>query len=45
MPIVFNYSFAGVMKSIQAFVKWSDKPEKVSGVIIILVSFCFLGLG
>jgi len=42
VPIVLAGTFAGALKSIRSFGKWSDKLEKASGVIIILVGFYFL---
>ena len=45
VPIVLAGTFAGAMKSILAFGKWSDKLEKASGVIIILVGFYFIWIG
>ena len=45
VPIVLAGTFAGAFKSIQAFGKWSDKMEKASGVIILLVGFYFLWIG
>jgi len=42
VPIVLAGTFAGVFKSVRYLGKWSDKLEKASGVIIILVGFYFL---
>ena len=42
VPIVLAGTFAGVLKSVRYLGKWSDKLEKASGVIIILVGFYFL---
>ncbi|MDP2966737.1 MAG: cytochrome c biogenesis CcdA family protein [Pelolinea sp.] len=45
VPIVLAGTFAGALKSMRTFGKWSDKLEKASGVIIILVGFYFLWIG
>ena len=42
VPIVLAGTFTATMKNIRGFGKWSEKIEKASGVIIILVGFYFI---
>jgi cytochrome c-type biogenesis protein len=41
-PVVLAGTFAGGLKQLQSLGQWSDKIEKVSGVIVLLVGFYFL---
>lgn len=42
VPIVLAGAFAGALKGLQAFGRWSNVMEKASGVIIIAVGLYFL---
>jgi len=42
LPLVLVGTFAGVMKNLRAFGKWSDTINKISGVLLILVGVYFL---
>lgn len=42
VPIILAGTFAGVVKGLRAFGRWSGALEKVSGVIIIAVGLYFL---
>jgi cytochrome c-type biogenesis protein len=42
VPVVLAGTFAGALKQLLSLGQWSDKIEKVSGVIVLLVGFYFL---
>ncbi len=42
LPLVLVGTFAGVLKNLRAFGKWSDTINKVSGALLILVGVYFL---
>ncbi len=42
LPLVLVGTFAGVLRNLRAFGKWSDVINKVSGALLILVGFYFL---
>lgn len=42
VPIILAGTFAGLLKGFRAIGRWSEKLEKASGIIIVLVGFYFL---
>ena len=42
VPIVLAGTFTGVLKQFQSLGRWSDKIEKASGLVLLLVGFYFL---
>jgi len=42
VPIILAGTFTGVLKQLQAFGRWSEMLEKISGVVVIAVGLYFL---